>query len=307
MSVYEILSDFFFIERGYLNGNHFVYSSEAPILIDTGYASGFHETEKRINGLGIRLSDISLIISTHTHCDHVGGNHIIQERSGCDIALHRVGKYFIDTRNRWATWWRYFNQEADFFKCTHGLEDGESIFVGPHEFQVIYTPGHAADGIVLYSRQEKLLISSDTLWENDMGVMNTRVEGSTAPFRMRESLGKLRTLDVERVYPGHGKPFTDMIGAIEKAQERIQRFLDFPEKMGDDLLKKIIVYTLMMKSTIPERDFFPYLMTTYWFKETIDLLFNGDYESKYEDIMNAFIQKGIVERIKGVLSTTVKP
>ncbi len=83
----EILKDLFFIERGFLNGNHFVYRSDTPVLIDTGYISGFDETEKSITRLGVKLPDISLIISTHTHCDHIGGNHRIQQKSGCDIAL----------------------------------------------------------------------------------------------------------------------------------------------------------------------------------------------------------------------------
>ncbi|MCP4628164.1 MAG: MBL fold metallo-hydrolase [bacterium] len=48
--------------------------------------------------MGVNLSDISLIINTHTHCDHIGGNQIIQQKSGCDIALHKVGRYFIDTQ-----------------------------------------------------------------------------------------------------------------------------------------------------------------------------------------------------------------
>ena len=102
----EILKDLFFIERGFLNGNHFVFRSDAPVLIDTAYIKGFDETEKLVTQLGVKLSDISLIISTHTHCDHIGGNHLIQQKSGCDIALHRVGKYFIDSRDDWSTWWR---------------------------------------------------------------------------------------------------------------------------------------------------------------------------------------------------------
>jgi len=121
----EILKDLFFFERGFLNGNHFVYRSDVPVLIDTGYISGFDETEKLITQLGIELSDISLIISTHTHSDHIGGNNRIQQKSGCDIALHKVGKYFIDSRDDWSTWWRYYNQEAEFFKCNRSLEDGD--------------------------------------------------------------------------------------------------------------------------------------------------------------------------------------
>jgi len=35
--VIEIMKDLFFVERGYLNGNHFVYRGTKPVLIDTGY------------------------------------------------------------------------------------------------------------------------------------------------------------------------------------------------------------------------------------------------------------------------------
>ena len=149
MLVQKIMKDLFFIERGYLNANHFVYRAKKPVLIDTGYVSDFNTTEKMITSLGVNLKDVQQIISTHCHCDHIGGNRTIQQQSNCDIAMHRIGKYFIDTKDDWSTWWTYYNQKADFFNCTQTLEDGDLIFIGPHEFQVIYTPGHSADGIVL--------------------------------------------------------------------------------------------------------------------------------------------------------------
>jgi hydroxyacylglutathione hydrolase len=307
MAKNEILKDFFFIERGYLNANHFVYRAKSPILIDTGYIADFSETEKLISNLGVNLSEISLIISTHTHCDHIGGNRIIQQKSGCDIALHEVGRYFIDTLDDWSTWWRYYNQEADFFTVTRTLQDGEAVAIGPHEFQVIYTPGHASDGIVLYNSREKVLISSDTLWENDSAVMTLRVEGSRALFDMRQSLEKIESLDVNTVYPGHGQPFGDMKHAIAKSKERIERYFREPDQIGNDLIKKILVYTLMMKKTIKEADFLPHLMDTYWFKETVDLYFNGEYEMKYDEILKSFIKRGIVKQKGGNLFTTVKP
>ena len=307
MAENEILKDLFFIERGYLNGNHFVYRSKSPILIDTGYIADFSETEELITDLGVDLADISIIVNTHTHCDHIGGNRIIQQRSGCDIALHAVGRHFIDTRDDWSTWWRYYNQEANFFNVTQTLQDGEIIALGPHEFQVIYTPGHASDGIVLYNRQEKVLISSDTLWENDSAVMTLRVEGSRALFDMQESLEKLESLDVNTVYPGHGQPFSDMKRAIAKSKNRIERYFREPDQIGNDLIKKILVYTLMMKKTFKETEFFPYLMDTYWFKETVDLYFNCEYEMKYNEIIESFLSKGIVRQEGGSFFTTVKP
>ncbi len=140
-----------------------------------------------------------------------------------------------------------------------------------------------------------------------MAVMTLRVEGSMALFHMRESLQKLESLDVKIVYPGHGKPFFDMKKAISRSKKTIGKYLLHRDAIGDDLIKKIIVYTLLMKKTIKENALFPYLMDTYWFKETVDLYFNGEYETKYNEIMNTFLGKGIIKRENGGLFTTIKP
>ncbi|MCP4671008.1 MAG: MBL fold metallo-hydrolase [Desulfobacula sp.] len=307
MQIVEILEDLFFIERGWLNANHFVHVSKEPILIDTAYKADADVTMAQIKKLGVNPSDVSLIINTHTHCDHIGANRLIQEQSGCDITLHTVGRHFIDTKDDWATWWRYYNQEADFFECTRSLEDNDILKIGPYEFQVIYTPGHASDGIVLYNRKHKLLISSDTLWENDMAVMTLRVEGSLALFSARKSLEKIASLDVRQVYPGHGEPFSDMETALSKATKKIDQYLGDSEKIGKDLIKKIIIYTLLMKKSMDEQNFFPYLMDTIWFKETVDLYFNKEYEIIYQQIMDLFIQNRVVKVEKNRLFTLIKP
>ncbi|MFC1857157.1 MBL fold metallo-hydrolase [Thermodesulfobacteriota bacterium] len=303
----EILKDLFFIERGYLNGNHFVYRAKEPILIDTGYIADFDETARAIASLGVKLSDVRLIINTHTHCDHIGGNRIIQEKSGCGIALHEIGKHFIDTRDSWSTWWTYFGQEADFFDCTISLNDGDVVALGPHEFRVIHTPGHASDGIVLYNQKHKILISSDTLWEWDMAIITIRVEGSTSVFNMQTSLEKLARLDVKVVYPGHGKPFTDVKSALAKSKKKIEDYLNDRRLIGLDILKKIIVYTLLERREIHARSFFAQLMNTPWFKETVDLYFNGAYEEKYSETMADFLKRNVVKLENGTYTTTVKP
>ena len=307
MKPVEILKDLFFIERGFLNGNHFAYRSEKPVLIDTAYIADFDQTAKLIKQLGIKLADVQLIISTHCHCDHIGGNRHIQDQSGCDIALHKIGKHFIDARNDRATWWGYFDQEADFFDCTIELNDGDILQVGPHEFTVMHTPGHAAEGIVLYNRRDKLLISSDTLWKNDMAVMTLQIEGSAAPFQMLESLEKLSALDVQIVYPGHGPAFTDMHKALTRTRRRLNNFLNHHDQMGLDLLKKISIYTLMMRKTVDENSFYDDLMKTHWYKETVDLYFNAEYRPIYDTIMKDFLKRGIVITQNGYMQTTIKP
>ena len=65
MSVIEILEDLFFVQRGYLNGNHFVYRSKEPILIDTGYRKDFETTLTAIRNLDVDVSRTKLIVNTH--------------------------------------------------------------------------------------------------------------------------------------------------------------------------------------------------------------------------------------------------
>ncbi len=307
MPITEIMDNLFFIERGYLNGNHFVYRSERLVLIDTAYIGGLDETERLIKRLGVDLSQVGLIINTHCHCDHIGGNKAIQDRSGCDISLHRIGKYFIDSHDDWSTWWRYYDQDAEFFRCAGALDNGNIIEVGPHEFEVIHAPGHSADGIVLYNQKEKALISSDSLWENDMAAITVRVEGSSSCFEMLASLKRLEQLEVEIVYPGHGGPFKGFAVAIARAKRRLNTFMETPRKIGDDLIKKIIIYTLMMRNSVAEAAFFKQLLNTRWFPETVDFYFAGAYQKKYDQIIKNFLHRGIVKKQNGKLFTTVRP
>jgi hydroxyacylglutathione hydrolase len=307
MAAVEIMEDLFFIERGYLNANQFVYCSENPVLIDTGYLTSFEETAGLITGLGVSISDVRLIINTHCHSDHIGGNKIIQDQSGCDIALHKFGKYFIDTKDDWATWWRYFSQDASFFRCTKALEDGDIISIGPHQFEVIHTPGHSSDGIVLYNRDQKLLFSSDTLWEQDVATIAVRVEGTTAVHSLEKSLEKLARLDVDMVYPGHGRPFNDFNDALKRGQEKIKDYLSNRKGVGNDLLKKITIYTLLAKRSVPKESFFQMLMGANWFRETVDLYFDGNCEGKYDEIISDFLNRGLIVERNGGLCTTVKP
>jgi len=192
------------------------------------------------------------------------------------------------------------------FDCTLALNDGDVLSMGPYEFKIMHTPGHAAEGIVLYNRKEKLLISSDTLWKTDMAVMTLRFEGSAALFHMLESLEKLEALDVQMVYPGHGPPFQDMQKAISKTRKRLNHFLNQGDQIGLDLLKKIMIYTLMMRKTVDNDSLFDDLMQTQWYKETVDLYFNAEYKLQFEAIMQDFRKRGIIKEKHGKIFTTVK-
>ncbi|MBW1783984.1 MAG: MBL fold metallo-hydrolase, partial [Deltaproteobacteria bacterium] len=211
--IVPIRKDLFFVERGWLNGNHFVFNGEKKVLIDTGYKSDLETTLRLIQDTGFTIRDTELIISTHSHCDHIGGNHMIQKETGCRIMMHPIEKFFMDNRNGWFTWWQYYDQEADFYDVTDTLEDGAPIRLDGLYLEVIHTPGHASGGIALYAPEEEFLISGDALWDGDIGALTPRIEGNNCLFLALQTLDRLSDLNVRRVFPGHGPPFTDFESA----------------------------------------------------------------------------------------------
>jgi len=302
----KIAENLYFIQRGWLNCNHFVFNGFPKALIDTGYKRDLAVTLELIRETGVEPADVELIISTHSHCDHIGGNRYIQELSGCDIAMHSIDKHFIDTRNDWFTWWRYYEQEGDFFNVTRELQEGDVLELGGHELVVLHTPGHASGQISLYVRGERFLISADAVWDGDFGAFTPRIEGNISPFLQQQTLEKLSAMDLEMIYPGHGPPVTDPQSAIDRARKRLEKFLEKPELMGLDQLKKLFLYELLKENGYEEELFFQHLMRTLWYRETVDLYFQGDYRSAYENALERLLHRGLAERRYGRLLARVR-
>ena len=302
----NIVNNLYFVERGWLNANHFVFNGTNKVLIDTGYKKHLDETFYLIRQTGLDPAKVELIISTHGHCDHIGGNKAIYDLSGCAIAMHSIDRYHIEKKNDWNLWWRYYDQEADFFPVNRSLGDGDVIMLDDLELIVIHTPGHASGMISLYSPKHRFLISSDTVWNGDFGVLTTRVEGSISPFLHQESLEKLANLDISTIYPGHGSIIYNAREAIYQCQKRLEYFLEQPERIGRDQLKKIFIYTLLMKAAYTYESFFEYLMSTYWYVETVDLYFRKQYRIIYEDVMEELSTKKLILRDRQMLVITLK-
>jgi len=82
------------------------------------------------------------------------------------------------------------------------LSDGEHIFLGDEEFNIMYTPGHSLGSICLYCKKSRSLISGDTIFAHgDFG----RYDLPGGDFNaLIKSIERLAALDVKYLYPGHG-------------------------------------------------------------------------------------------------------
>jgi hydroxyacylglutathione hydrolase len=291
----RLTDELFFIERGWLNGNHLVFAGKPRTLIDTGYIRDAAETESLIAQCGLGIEQVELIVNTHAHCDHIGGNAEFQRRSGCQVALHLLERYFVDQRNDWATWWGYYGQDAAFFPTHYSLTDGEVLTLGEMNWLVLHTPGHGAGQIALYCLDTGWLVSADTLWGGDFGVLTTRVEGLDAPFRLRESLERLSRLKVQKILPGHGPILDDAPAAIQACLARVETFIAEPRRMALDQVRKILLYTVLMRGPLHREGLWNLLITSPWFPETADMYFGGKMEATFRENLDYLLERGLLK------------
>jgi uncharacterized protein (TIGR00369 family) len=71
-----------FVERPFPSSNIVVIAGDKPVLVDTGYGSDLARTEGLLAERGIGPADLSLVVNTHHHSDHVGGNAGLRGRHG---------------------------------------------------------------------------------------------------------------------------------------------------------------------------------------------------------------------------------
>ena len=162
------------------------------ILVDSGTGQSNSNLFSKIKEIGIEPDDIDLIVNTHCHYDHVGGNDFFPNAK---IAIHRIDAIALRDPESELTVSSLFGAIVRRHDVDIELEEGDKIA----GFEVINTPGHTKGGISLYDGE--ILISGDTIFSNG-GVGRMDIGGD--PNDMKESLMRLKELDVEYLLPGHG-------------------------------------------------------------------------------------------------------
>ena len=84
-----------------------------------------------------------------------------------------------------------------------GLRDGETLDFLGEEWKVLFTPGHTGGGVCYYLKDQKMLFSGDTLFDQSVG----RTDLPTGSGRaIIDSVTRVLFAlpDDVMVYPGHG-------------------------------------------------------------------------------------------------------
>ena len=151
--------------------------------------------------LAARGWTLKLIVSTHGHWDHTGDNAAVADHTGAQIAVHPLDAHrLINPEPIWAPF------EIPPSVPAVELAEGDEIRFGSIRLAVLHTPGHTEGSVCLWSTDDGLLFSGDTLFAAGWG--RTDLPGGSEE-QMVGSLGRLTTFDdATAVLPGHGRETT---------------------------------------------------------------------------------------------------
>jgi glyoxylase-like metal-dependent hydrolase (beta-lactamase superfamily II) len=232
-------------ERGWLSSNNILLVDEArAALVDTGYATHAAQTVALVQH-ALEGRRLDLIVNTHLHSDHCGGNAQLQAAWPCETLIPACSAPSVRDWDEVRLTFRATGQTCERFGFTGTLSPGERLVLGGFEWEVIGAPGHDPDSVMLYAAAPRLLISADALWEHGFGVIFPELDGESGFAEQQAVLEAIAKLDVAAVIPGHGAPFANVEAALERAFSRLAWLRADPARNARNALKVLIAFKLL--------------------------------------------------------------
>jgi glyoxylase-like metal-dependent hydrolase (beta-lactamase superfamily II) len=239
--------------RDWLSSNNVLLKSAAGhVLVDTGYTTHVPLTLALLaSRQGLDGDPLALVVNTHCHSDHIGGNAAVTRAYGCPIAIPAGELRAVEAWDTKALLLDYAGQFADQFAVGQVLEPGSTHVWGDLEWQALAAPGHDMGALVFFNAEHRILISGDALWENGFGfVVPPEIDPAAMPATLA-TLDMLAALDARVVIPGHGEPFGNVAEALERAQRRAAAFAADSQRTAWHGLKVVLAFCLLDRRRMP--------------------------------------------------------
>ena len=147
-----------------------------------------------------------LLLSTHSHIDHITGNRFVFDTYGLKPIIHKMDLPTLEAQERVCQMYQ-LNYDPSPMPDKY-VEEGDVLTFGNTHLKVLYTPGHAPGHIVFYNEENNLVINGDVLFKGTIG--RTDLPGGNFADLEKSIKTKLYTLpDETTVYAGHG-PVTNI-------------------------------------------------------------------------------------------------
>ena len=241
-------------ERGWLSSNNVLLhgrDGEGATLVDTSHCLHAVQTQALVRGALRPGERLARIVNTHLHSDHCGGNAALLREFGAQIVIPPGDADAVAQWDEDRLTYRLTAQRCERFSADALLRPGESFTVGTRTWQALAAPGHDPHSLILFDAQDGVLISADALWENGFGVVFPELDGVSAFDDVATVLDLIEALDASLAVPGHGAPFADLAGALQRARSRLARFRADPARHAHHAIKALTKYHLLEVGSEP--------------------------------------------------------
>ena len=209
--------------------SHLIIGQNKAILLDTGIGLF------RIRPVVEQITDLPIIvINSHTHFDHVGGNWEFSNILAIDTSYtkanmdgfqnNRIAQDFTknsfcidppinaDLENIYTKQW----EASDYIK------DGDTIDLGDRIIEILQVPGHTPDSLALLDRKERLLFTGDTYYDAELWlyVPETNIKN------YQNSIDRLVTIEtqVDYIFGAHRTVRVDT-GILKNVREAVKKLI----------------------------------------------------------------------------------
>lgn len=199
--------------------NAYLVIDQQAILVDAGFPGDADVIERAISRAGLTPRDITLLVHTHGHIDHVGATSVLRHRHGIPVAIHQADAPNLGTGTNGVVKPR--NIEArlvaamlvkPFDAVTPDIVLSQEISLHAYgiDGQVLFTPGHTKGSL-------SLLLGNGEAIVGDV-MMGGWLGGTIRPHQpnyhyfvddwddVHHSIARLLSHAPTRWYVGHGGP-----------------------------------------------------------------------------------------------------
>jgi glyoxylase-like metal-dependent hydrolase (beta-lactamase superfamily II) len=241
--------------------------AERAVLVDTGLG---------LADIGSAVRELTdkpvLVVNTHSHSDHRGGNWRFAEVAAHPLAAKTLTEpvdreylmgYLKVAREQLAAYQRAREADDRFFHlftaatrprplpsdadgwtvpagpAPRPLADGQRIDLGGRELTVLHSPGHSPDSLCLLDERAGLLFAGDTLITGDFWAHTPDTEIEVFAATLRKLAGELAGA-LTAIYPAHTLRYGVRPGFLRAAADAFEAIVDGSSTgmPGTDLLRR---------------------------------------------------------------------
>jgi glyoxylase-like metal-dependent hydrolase (beta-lactamase superfamily II) len=189
------------------------------ILIDAGLPRSDKKILKAVKDFGRKPEDVTTIIITHFHIDHIGSLKKMKQATNAKVAAHELDSDYIaglrsapKPKNLMVKALTSL-MKADPVEVDIKLKNNDKV----GRLIVVFTPGHSEGSISLFDPERKVMFVGDAVRYVDGKIQGPPERFTLDPQKAKESIEHIATFDFDIMLSGHGQPL--MYEASKKVRE----------------------------------------------------------------------------------------